>query len=85
MRLPRDLTGAALARHLSKLGCRQTRQTVSYVRLTCDMPHQHHVTIPLHDPMRIGMLFAITGDVSEAQGIGRDALLERLFGLTSNS
>jgi predicted RNA binding protein YcfA (HicA-like mRNA interferase family) len=80
MRLPRDLTGAELVRLLSKLGYRQTRQTGSHVRLTCDAPHQHHVTIPLHDPLRIGTLSAILGDVAEAQQIGRDALLERLFG-----
>ena len=80
MRLPRDLTGAALVRHLSKLGYRQTRQAGSHIRLTCDAPHQHHVTIPLHDPLRIGTLSAILGDVAEAQGIERDALLERLFG-----
>lgn len=80
MRLPRDLTGAELIRQMTKLGYRQTRQTGSHVRLTCDVPHQHHVTIPLHDPLRIGTLSAILGDVAVAQGVGRDALLERLFG-----
>ncbi len=80
MRLPRDLTGAELVRHLSKLGYQQTRQTGSHVRLTCDSPHQHHVTVPLHDPLRIGTLSAILGDVADARGIGRDVLLERLFG-----
>ena len=80
MRLPRDLTGAELVRHLSKLGYRQTRQTGSHVRLTCDVQHQHHVTIPLHDPLRIGTLSAILGDVAVAQGVGREVLLERLFG-----
>ena len=79
MRLPRDQTSAAPVRYLSKLGYRQTRQTGSHVRLTCDVQHQHHVT-PLHDPLRIGTLASILGDVAEAQGIERDALLERLFG-----
>ena len=80
MRLPRDLTGAELVRCLTKLGYRQTRQTGSHVRLTCDAPRQHHVTVPLHDPLRIGTLSAILGDVAEAQGVERDVLLERLFG-----
>lgn len=80
MRLPRDLTGADLVRHLAQLGYRQTRQTGSHVRLTCDLPHQHHVTVPLHDPLRIGTLSAILGDVAVAQGMERDVLLERLFG-----
>ena len=80
MRLPRDLTGAELVRHLSRLGYRQTRQTGSHVRLTCEGPHQHHITIPLHDPLRIGTLSAILSEVAKAQKIERDHLLERLFG-----
>ncbi|MDD5404751.1 MAG: type II toxin-antitoxin system HicA family toxin [Sulfuricella sp.] len=80
MRLPRDLTGAELVRRLSKLGYRQTRQSGSHVRLTCDVPRQHHVTVPLHDPLRIGTLAAILADISEVHGLERDALLERLFG-----
>ena len=80
MRLPRDLTGAELIRHLSKLGYRQTRQTGSHVRLTCESPVQHHLTIPLHDPLRIGTLAAILSDVAEVHGLERENLLERLFG-----
>ncbi|HET9112332.1 MAG TPA: type II toxin-antitoxin system HicA family toxin [Burkholderiales bacterium] len=80
MRLPRDLTGAELIRHLVNLGYQKTRQTGSHVRLTCDVPYQHHVTVPLHDPLRIGTLSAILGDVAEAQNVERDILLERLFG-----
>ncbi len=79
MRLPRDLTGAELVKKLSKLGYHQTRQTGSHVRLTCEVPHQHHVTIPLHDPLRIGTLSAILADVAEAQKIERDELLVKLF------
>ena len=79
MRLPRDLTGAELIRYLAKLGYRQTRQSGSHVRLTCDVPHQHHITVPLHDPLRIGTLSAILCDVAVAQGVERDVLLERLF------
>lgn len=79
MRLPRDLTGAELVKRLASMGYRQTRQTGSHVRLTCDAPQQHHVSIPLHDPLRIGTLSAILGDVAVAQGVERDVLLERLF------
>lgn len=79
MRLPRDLTGADLIKRLSKLGYRQTRQTGSHVRVTCDVPREHHVTVPLHDPLRVGTLAAILGDVAAVHGMERDALLERLF------
>ena len=51
MRLPRDLSGADLAKALSRFGYRVTRQTGSHLRLTTDVPSQHHVTIPAHDPL----------------------------------
>lgn len=79
MRLPRDLTGAQLIRALTKLGYGPTRQTGSHVRLTCESPVQHHITIPLHDPLRIGTLASILAAVSEAHGMTREELLSRLF------
>lgn len=79
MRLPRDLTGAQLIRALDKFGYLPTRQTGSHVRLTCGVPAQHHVTVPLHDPLRIGTLAAILAAVAEAHGLTRDELLRQLF------
>ena len=79
MRLPRDLIGAELIRRLEKFGYRKTRQTGSHVRLTCDEPSTHLVTVPLHDPLRIGTLAAILGDVATAKGIDREELLQKLF------
>lgn len=80
MKLPRDLTGAQLIRALAKLGYVATRQTGSHVRLTTEQPEQHHITIPLQDPLRIGTLAAILSDVATARGVSRDELLQTLFG-----
>jgi predicted RNA binding protein YcfA (HicA-like mRNA interferase family) len=80
MKLPRDLSGAALIRALGKLGYRVTRQAGSHVRLTTDMPSQHHITIPNHDPLKVGTLAAILGDVAAHSKLSRDEILERLFG-----
>ena len=80
MRLPRDLTGAQLIRALQKIGYEPTRTTGSHVRLTCSMPSQHHVTVPLHDPLRIGTLAGILDAVAMAQGKGREELRSQLFG-----
>ena len=80
MKLPRDLSGAELAKALARIGYRVSRQTGSHIRLTTDSPTQHHVTIPAHDPLKLGTLAAIVGDVAEHQEISRDALLDRLFG-----
>jgi predicted RNA binding protein YcfA (HicA-like mRNA interferase family) len=80
MKLPRNLTGAQLIRALGKLGYAATRQTGSHVRLSCEVPMQHHITVPLHDPLRIGTLAAILADVADAHALTRDELLQALFG-----
>ena len=80
MRLPRDLTGAQLIRHLAKIGYKETRQTGSHVRLTCELPTQHHITVPLHDPLRIGTLAAMLSAVAEAHGMTRDELQSKILG-----
>jgi len=41
---------------------------------------EHHVTIPLHDPPRIGTLNAILREVAEHHQIARERLVETLFG-----
>ena len=79
MRLPRDLTGAQLVRALGKLNYKATRQTGSHVRLTCESPAQHHVTVPLHDPLRIGTLASILSAVAEAHGLTRDELQTKIL------
>lgn len=79
MKLPRDISGARLAAALSRLGYRVDRQSGSHVRLTTQSPREHHVTIPAHDPIKIGTLNAILRDVAAHAGLDREALLQRLF------
>ena len=80
MKLPRDLSGAQLAKALARIGYNTTRQTGSHLRLTTANPTEHHVTIPLHDPLRVGTLAAILTDIAGHQKMSRDELLDRLFG-----
>jgi predicted RNA binding protein YcfA (HicA-like mRNA interferase family) len=80
MRLPRDLSGSDLAHSLRKLGYSVTRQTGSHLRLTTYEHGEHHLTIPLHSPLRIGTLSAILYDVSTHFKVSREQLLEILFG-----
>ncbi len=77
-RLPRDLSGFKLTKKLSKLGYAVTRQTGSHVRLTCSTPSQHHVTIPAHDPLKIGTLAAIITDIAKHHGLTRDEVIALL-------
>jgi predicted RNA binding protein YcfA (HicA-like mRNA interferase family) len=79
VKLPRDLSGADLAKALTQLGYRITRQTGSHLRLTADNPSQHHVTIPAHDPLKVGTLSGILADVAAHLKLDRDELLQRLF------
>jgi len=43
-------------------------------------PPEHHVTVPLHDPLKVGTLAAILADVAAHQKMSRDELRDRLFG-----
>jgi predicted RNA binding protein YcfA (HicA-like mRNA interferase family) len=80
MKLPRDVSGADLAKQLRRLGYEVTRQTGSHLRLTASERGQHHVTIPNHDSLKVGTLAGILGDVAAHFEISRDELIQRLFG-----
>ena len=79
MRTPRDLDGSRLIRRPGRLGYEQTRQSGSHVRLTRRSDEgEHHVTVPLHSPLRVGTLNAILSDVAAHLGMSKDELIRRL-------
>ena len=80
MKLPRNVSGEKLARSLRILGYQVTRQTGSHIRVTTVEGGQHHVTIPRHDPVRIGTFAGILDDVAEHFGLNREELPLKLFG-----
>lgn len=79
MKLPRDLSGPDLVKRLGRLGYHVTRQTGSHLRLTSTEQGEHHLTVPRHDPLRIGTLAAVLDAVAAHHRISRDVLLDRLF------
>ena len=79
MKLPRDLSGSVLAKTLGRVGYRVVRQSGSHIRLTRDGPEQHHMTIPAHDPLKVGTLAAILTEIAAHLKVDRDELLGRLF------
>jgi predicted RNA binding protein YcfA (HicA-like mRNA interferase family) len=79
MRLPRDISGAELAHLVKRYGYVITRQTGSHIRLTTTLPHEHHITIPHHNPLRIGTLAAICADIAHHQGYSKDRIIQELF------
>jgi len=80
MKLPRNLSGADLVKALQKLGYQSTRQTGSHIRLTTLEKGEHHITIPNHDPLRVGTLAAILGDIANHFEQSREEILKKVFG-----
>lgn len=78
MKLPRDVSGDDLASALSQLGYRASRQKGSHVRLTTARNGEHHVTIPMHDPLKVGTLRGILDQVATHAGLTREELLREL-------
>jgi hypothetical protein len=57
-----------------------TRQTGSHVRLTSvARGHEHHCTVPLHKPLRVGTLGSVLKDVASYLEMDRSSLLSELF------
>ena len=79
MKLPRDIAGTELAKALVDLGYAVTRQSGSHIRLTTFQNGEHHITIPAHNPLKIGTLAAILSDVESHHKLTRDELLKRLL------
>ena len=78
MKIPRDISGAELAGRLKVLGYAETRQSGSHLRLTTPENGEHHVTIPLHNPLKIGTLANILNDITNHFDMSREELLKKI-------
>jgi len=79
MRLPRDVSGRELAKAVGILGYQVTRQTGSHIRLTTTRNGEHHITIPAHDPLKVGTLAAILGNIAAHFELARDEVAKTIF------
>lgn len=79
MKIPRNLTGREVAKLLAPFGYEITRQTGSHLRLTTKTNGTHHITIPDHNPLRIGTLSSILNDVASHHKIAKSELIIQLF------
>jgi predicted RNA binding protein YcfA (HicA-like mRNA interferase family) len=79
MKLPREVDSVQLVNALSRLGYRIVRQSGSHIRLQCDHP-LHALTVPNHNPIKIGTLSAILSDVADHHQLEKAELISRLFG-----
>ncbi len=78
MKVPRDVSGEELKRLFRRLGYVEVRQDGSHVRMTHFDEPQHHVTVPMHKPLRVGTLAALLKDVALHRAVLVETLLEDL-------
>lgn len=79
MKTPRTISATKLIKAFKPFGYEITRQTGSHIRLKTDLNGKHHITIPNHNPIRVGTFSAIISDVAQHLGKTKQELLEELF------
>ncbi len=80
MKLPREVSGKELVRALETIGYERIRQKGSHVTLVSRTPEEHHITVPLHNPLKLGMFSGIISDVARHRKISKEDLIQELFG-----
>lgn len=78
MKIPRDLSGPELVKALRALGYERVRQDGSHIRLTTQQGGQHHVTVPNHNPIKLGTLTGILKAVAAHHRLTVDELVRKL-------
>ena len=82
MRIPRSLSAKDLIKYLNKIGYIETRQKGSHIRLSRTVENStHHITIPNHDPVKVGTLNSILNDLSENLKIPKEVIIQNLSDL----
>jgi predicted RNA binding protein YcfA (HicA-like mRNA interferase family) len=78
VRIPRDLNGSKLVKALHALGYERVRQDGSHLRLTTQQGGQHHVTVPNHNPIKLGTLTGILKAVAAHHKLTLEDLVRKL-------
>jgi predicted RNA binding protein YcfA (HicA-like mRNA interferase family) len=79
MKMPRDTSAGALIKSLKLYGYSITRQSGSHIRLSTEKNGQHHITIPNHDPIKIGTLSAILSDIAAHFNKTKEDVITEIF------
>lgn len=73
MKTPRDLSAQELIKILGKYGYEVSRQKGSHIRLVRQTDNgAHYITVPNHNPIKLGTLSSIIADVAENLGISKE-------------
>jgi len=77
MKLPRDLSGEELVKHLSKRGGYvKIHQVGSHIILQTLQPTPHRIAVPEHTPLRIGTLNAILSSIAAHKNVSKEEILK---------
>lgn len=80
MRIPRDESAERLIKKLAVFGYVKTRQTGSHIRISRQFEGKtDHLTIPNHNPIRIGTLSDILKEAAIQIEISKEELIHKLF------
>jgi len=80
-KIPRDISGRELAQLLDKYEYEIKRETGSHMRLVSEIRgKEHKITIPDHNPIKIGTLNNILNDLADYLKIDKKLLIDELFG-----
>ena len=79
MKLPRDLSGEELVKHLSKRwDYVKIHQVGSHIILQTQHPAPHRIAVPEHTPLRIGTLNAIISSIAAHKGVSKEVILKEI-------
>jgi predicted RNA binding protein YcfA (HicA-like mRNA interferase family) len=78
VKLPRGISAKQLIRALERLGYAVIRQKGSHIRLSHQSAPTHSISVPLHDPLKIGTFHGILAEVAQAQSISIQEILDQL-------
>jgi predicted RNA binding protein YcfA (HicA-like mRNA interferase family) len=79
MKVPRDLGGTELIKVLCRdWDYRQLHQEGSHVILQTETPGHQRLSVPNHNPLRVGTLNSILRAVAAHKGVDRQTILDSL-------
>ena len=77
MKLPRDLSGEELVKHLTKRwDYVKVHQVGSHIILQTQHPTPHRIAVPEHAPLRIGTLNAILSNMAAHKSVSKETILK---------
>jgi len=76
---PRNISGQDIIKLLKSFGYEVTRQKGNHIRLTIITANgSHHITVPDHDPLKLGTLSSILSEVTNHLKVSREELLKNI-------